>query len=118
MKIYTCQISQWRKVERLKITFHDVTVKSGDKQFAPTWDFLMKYKNDGDEEYYTEKFLTLMRENYTKHKDYWLNFLNQDEVVIACYCKSGKFCHRHLLVDIFEKICNHENIPFERGGEL
>ena len=45
MKIYTIQISKWRKAEQLGVQFKDVTVKSGDKLFAPTWDFLMEYKN-------------------------------------------------------------------------
>ena len=118
MKIYTCQMSQYRKAKSLGISFYDVTVKSGDKQFAPTWDFLMKYKQDGDEQAYIEKFIPLMRENYINNKKYWIDFLSQDEIAIACYCKKGDFCHRHLLVDIFEKVCKHNNIKFERGGEL
>lgn len=118
MKLYTAQMSGWRKAEKLGIPFVDVTVKSGDKMFAPTWDFLMEYKSDQDEDKYISKFTPLMRKNYLNNKQYWLDFLSQEEVVIACYCKAGKFCHRHLLVDIFEKICNHEGIGFERGGEL
>lgn len=118
MKIYTCQMSKWRVAQELGLPFKDVTVKSGDKQFAPTWDFLMEYKEDSDEGKYRDKFLPLMRKNYSHNKEYWLDFLRQDEVVISCYCKKGDFCHRHILVDIFEKICYHEEIPFERGGEL
>lgn len=118
MKIYTAQMSGWRKAEKLGIPFVDVTVKSGNKMFAPTWDFLMEYKNDQDEEKYISKFIPLMRKNYSENKQYWLDFLSQEEVVIACYWRTGKFFHRHLLVDIFEKICKYEGIEFERGGEL
>ncbi len=118
MKIYTAQMSGWRKAEKLGIPLVDVTIKTGDKMFAPTWDFLMEYKSDQDEDKYINKFTPLMRKNYLNNKRYWLDFLSQDEVVIACYCKAGKFCHRYLLVDIFEKVCKHEGIPFELGGEL
>jgi uncharacterized protein YeaO (DUF488 family) len=118
MKLYTTQMSKWREVEKLGIPFKDVTVKSGDKQFAPTWDFLMEYKNNQDESKYLERFIPLMRKNYSENKQYWLDFLSQDEVCIACYCKSGKFCHRHILVNIFEKICQQQGIPFERMGEI
>lgn len=118
MKIYTSQMSGWRKAEKLGIPFKDVTVKSGDKQFAPTWDFLMEHKKDYDEDKYLSKFMPLMRKNYSQNKEYWLDFLSQESVIIACYCRSGEFCHRHTLVDIFERICNHEGILFERGGEL
>jgi len=118
MKLYTCQLSKWRKALELGIPFKDITVKSGDKQFAPTWDFLMKYKSDLDEESYTKSFLKLMRSNYTNNKEYWVELLNQEELAIGCYCASGKFCHRHLIVKIFKKICEHHKIPFEYKGEL
>ena len=101
--MYTIQISKWRKAEQLGVQFKDVTVKSGDKLFAPTWDFLMEYKQDLDEEKYVSKYLPLMRESYKNNKDKWLELCSMDSVAIACYCKAGEFCHRHLIVDILEK---------------
>jgi len=118
MKLYTCQMSKWREALKRDIPFKDVTVKSGDKEFAPTWDFLMKYKQDLDEDYYTERFITLMRSNYKNNKQYWIEMLSQKELCVACYCSKDKFCHRTLLIDIFEKICHYHKIPFSYEGEL
>lgn len=118
MELYTCQMSKHREAAKRGIPFLDVTVKSGNRQFAPTWDFLMKFKKDQNEEAHIESFIPLMRENFKENKHYWIDILKQDELVIACYCRKDKFCHRLLLVDIFEKICNHYNIDFEYKGEL
>lgn len=118
MILYTAPMWKWKGAEALLIPFVDVTVKSGEKLFAPEWDFLMKYKQDQDEEAYIEKFIPLMRESYRHNTEEWLEYLNQEAIVIACYCAAGKFCHRHLLVDIFQKVCEHHDIPFEYRGEL
>lgn len=118
MKVYTIQISKWRKAEKLGIPMKDITVKSGDKLFAPTWDFLMKHKQDKNDQDYIDKFIPLMRESYKNDKQQWLDLCNKEEVALACYCKAGDFCHRHLLVDILEKVCEANNIEFERKGEI
>lgn len=118
MKVYTCQISKHRKVAELGIPFKDITVKSGDKVFAPTWEILMEYKNGGGEDLYTSKFIPLMRQSYQQNKSVWLELCEMDEVCLACYCKSGAFCHRHIIVDMLEKVCQSNGIEFERGGEI
>lgn len=118
MKVYTCQMSKHRKVKELDIPFKDITVKSGDKLFAPTWDILMEYKNGGSDETYTSKFIPLMRESFKNNKQAWLSLCNMEEVCLACYCKAGAFCHRHIIVDMLEKVCEREGIPFERCGEI
>ncbi|AUR89251.1 protein of unknown function DUF488 [Vibrio phage 1.121.O._10N.286.46.C4] len=118
MKVYTCTLNNVDMVELLDIPWLDVTVKSGDKTFAPTWDFLMEYKKDKDEQKYVDKFIPLMRESYKSNTASWMELINKKEVALACYCRAGQFCHRHLLVDILEKLCNHHGINFERGGEL
>lgn len=118
MKLYTIQLSKWRKAESLGIPLLDVTVKSGDKTFAPTWDFLMEYKKDLNENRYIEKFIPLMRLSYKDNKQRWLEVCKMDQIAIACYCRSGKFCHRHILVDMFRKVCESNNIEFEYKGEI
>ena len=121
MKLYTCQMSSWRKAEKLGIPFIDITVKSGDKTFAPAWDFLMEYKRDGTpqaEQKYIDKFTPLMRESFKNNKTRWMEVVNMEEVAIACYCKAGKFCHRYLVEEMLEKVCAKEGVHFERGGEL
>ena len=118
MILYTAPLWKVDAAAAVFADMHDVTVKSGDTQFAPTWDFLMEYKRDQDEGKYISKFIPLMRENYKNNTQYWVDFLSQESITIGCYCKAGKFCHRHLLVDIFKKVCEHHNIPFRYGGEL
>ena len=118
MQLYTVQMSQWRKALAIGVPCLDVTVKSGEKTFAPDWSFLMAYKSDQDEVKYTSKFIPLMRTNFKRDKQFWLDTLSQDSLCIMCYCAKGKFCHRHLLVDIFEKVCKMYKIPFEYKGEL
>lgn len=119
MILYTTTVRNMENCELLGIYPLDVTVKSGDKMFAPTWDFLMEYKRTEDEQDYVDKFFPLMRDNFKKDPEYWLSMCRQEEpIALACYCRAGKFCHRHLLVEILEKICKHYKIPFEYKGEV
>ena len=101
--------------------FVDITVKSAKegKIFAPTWDIVMEYKNGKiTAEQYTQEYYRLMRRSFKMHKEKWIEVLKRDKVVIGCYCKSGYFCHRHLLVSIFEKLCQRLDIEFEYCGEI
>ena len=112
-------MAKWRKVSSLGIPLYDVTVKSGDRLFAPSWSLLSKYKKGLiTEEVYTELFLTEMRLSYKNNKQHWIDFCKHTDVCIACYCKSGCFCHRYLLVDMFDKVCNNVDIDFEYKGEI
>lgn len=83
----------------------DITIKSGDKDFAPTWKLVYDYKNSIIfEEEYTQKYLELMRISYKNNISKWKEILSKDLVIFKCYCKSGKFCHRLILKDIFIKL--------------
>jgi len=83
----------------------DVTVKSGNKAFAPTWDMVMGHKRGqmSDSEY-VERYYTLMRRSYREQRQTWDWLLSQDEVTLLCYCAKGKFCHRTLLAEILVKL--------------
>lgn len=118
MRLYTACVYGKYIVERTDVPYLDITVKSGDRVFAPTWDILMSYKSSKDEGVYTKAFLELMRESYVVNKERWLEVLNSDSIAIACYCHRGTFCHRYLLVEVFEKIANHLKIEFEYKGEI
>ena len=105
LKIYTIQISVAKK---LGLTgdprYLDITVKSGDKAFAPTWKMVMGSKEGKiSEEEYTKHYLELMRESYQKNRKRWDEILTMDEIILACYCGAGSFCHRYLLRDILVK---------------
>ena len=99
LQVYTSNL--WSKSKH-KL---DITVKSGDKVFAPTWKMVMDYKNGKiDEEEYTLQYYELMRESYRKNRYRWNELLNQESVTLCCFCTQGTFCHRYLLADILVKL--------------
>jgi uncharacterized protein YeaO (DUF488 family) len=100
LKVYTSNIN-YKGKDRL-----DITVKTGDLDFAPTWDMVMGHKNgtmtDGE---YTRRYMDILRISYDKAHDKWLDILSRDEVTFVCYCKTGKlFCHRKILAYIFSRL--------------
>lgn len=123
MKLYTAHITKGKTIPTTHgIPVLDVTVKSGDKAFAPTWDFLMAYKNSAKdvraENDYTHHFLAHMRESFKRNTAHWRAVLERESLCLLCYCPAGAFCHRLILVDIYEKQCKHWGIPFTYGGEI
>lgn len=123
--IWTVQIAQWRKVDRDTISFFDITVKSGDRSFAPTWNLLKGYKDGAvSEDEYTRVYLELMRERISANKDHFVNTLlslteDKQSIALACYCPQGKFCHRHLLSEvIFPEFSDLLQISFKHHGEI
>ena len=68
MLLYTTQISVVKKLGLDRDSrYLDITVKSGDKAFAPTWKMVMGSKQGKitDEEY-THQYTELMRKSYTQ----------------------------------------------------
>jgi len=111
MLLYTIQIPVAKRLGLDKDSrYIDITVKSGDKAFAPTWKMVMGSKQDRitDEEY-TNQYTELMRQSYKVNRERWNEVLNLDEVILACYCKADSFCHRYLLKDMLVK-CSAEYI--------
>lgn len=119
MKAYTVQLAQWRVCRDLGIPLLDTTVRSGDPVFMPGWGIVTGVKNgDITEDEYTSEYLTMMRESYKLNSSRWHEVMRMEKVAFACYCRTGAFCHRHLLIDIFAKLCRHEGVPFSYEGEL
>ena len=105
MLLYTIQIPVAKRLGLMDDSrYLDITVKSGDKAFAPTWKMVMGSKQSKitDEEY-TRQYIELMRQSYRANKQRWDEVLNLDEVILACYCKADTFCHRYLLKDMLVK---------------
>src|SRR5258705_12647969 len=129
VKMFTSRIAYQGK-DRI-----DATVKSGEglgDALAPTWALVAGHKlyeaqqeNNPDEisrwayhkfsgnpveplndEQYTEQYLSLLRDRYTEDKQPFLNILDQRRVTLACYCGPGEFCHRHIAVNVLEKIAD------------
>lgn len=125
MEIYTMQLSKWRLAKKQDIQIIDCTLKSGvyycgERWLAPTKNLLWAYKEGAiTEEQYEKEYLSIMRERYTRDRQWFVDFCNtKNSLAIACYCKGGGFCHRYLLIKIFDQICGHYNIPYTYKGEL
>ena len=99
LRVYT-STTRYKGPNRLNIT-----VKSGDRTFAPNWDLVTRMRNGQiTEAQYKEEYYELMRSSYRKNKARWQELLNQEEVVLVCYCPGGTFCHRYILAEILEKL--------------
>ncbi len=99
MKVYTAHIS-YTGPDRL-----DITVKSGNKAFAPTWSMVMASKRgEMSEAEYREQYIQKMRHSYLNNHEEWQKLMQQDQVTLVCYCKPGKFCHRIILAKILAEM--------------
>ena len=120
MHVFTIQIGKWRLAQQHNVQMINTTVKDGMRMFAPTWDMVMGHKNGrvSDEEY-TADYRKLMIQSMKDHRLKWEDFLKDDTpIALACYCKPGVFCHRHLLLGLFKEICEKRKIEFLYYGEL
>lgn len=118
-KIYTVQMAKWRLVRDKEIPLIDITVKSGNHAFAPTWDNLKAYKEGRlTEDEYRKRYIEKMRESYRSQREEWDKLLDMPVLALACYCKAGKFCHRHILKEALMKLHarNGEEVSYE--GEI
>lgn len=103
IELYTIQISNIRAVEFKDIEVIDTTVKSGHGMLAPTWDMVWDSKSgelSWDE--YTSRYLSMMRESLEANPQLWNRLfesrgMDPKRIALACYCKPGRPCHRHLL---------------------
>lgn len=119
MKLWTLQLAQWRVAKQLNVPVLDTTFKSGDVVFAPPRKLVMDYKAGIiTAEQYTAVYLATMRESYRIANARWMEVLQMEEVAFACYCPEGRFCHRHLLTDMFVKIGQAKSQDIILMGEL
>lgn len=122
MKVYTSRIGYSAPSGSAQLVLN-TTVKSGAglglTLQPPNWELVMNYKKGLiGEDAYTSAYVDALRLRYKANKQPFLDILQHEEVVILCFCTAGKFCHRHLALDVLEKIALAHAIPFERGGEL
>lgn len=104
MELYTYQLSKEHCVKAKGIPYLNTTIKSGDWMLAPTWALLTAYRYNGltDEEYTTE-YNRLLDERLIEYPEYFNDLFNIEVLAVGCYCRPGKFCHRHLLVKFIQK---------------
>lgn len=120
MQWYTAAISQWRKVKAANVELFDITVKSGDQRFAPEPDVLWAYKRgEVTDEEYTERYTQKLRSLFIREPSAFEDLLNTDTPkALACYCRAGKFCHRHLLLTFLQELAEDNEISFVYAGEI
>lgn len=97
----------------------DVTIKTGDRVFAPSQDLFTGAKSGNvSREVYAQRFNSEMKKSRKVNKQRWFEVASKDVLLIGCYCKPGKFCHRRLLVEHFQKFCHKNKIGFTFMGEV
>ncbi|HEY8531125.1 MAG TPA: hypothetical protein VIL08_02645 [Limnochorda sp.] len=84
----------------------DVTIKTGRRTFAPSWEIVMGHKRGVvSDEAYIRRYLAMLRESYRRNRSEWEELLGRERVVLACYCVPGaRFCHRYILAEVLERL--------------
>jgi uncharacterized protein YeaO (DUF488 family) len=115
VEIFTSRINYPYSPERL-----DITVKSGDKVFAPTWDIVIKFKRgEINWEEYTTQYISQMRKSYENNRRRWLEVLSMPRLVLVCYCTNPKLCHRTILGrDLLPAVAKVNDTEAKFVGEL
>jgi uncharacterized protein YeaO (DUF488 family) len=117
--IWTIQMARWRYAKFLEIPFFDITVKSGNKLFAPSWDFLQDYRAGKiTEAEYTVQYLAKVEPSIKTHPQEWAKFEGEHNIALACYCKPEDFCHRHIFAGLLTNYLRSKNHIVELKGEL
>ena len=103
LHFYTRQIRKGEEQTDLRLL--DITVGSGNKIFAPSWQMVkgLKAKTLSWEEY-TKMFYQKMRKSYIKNQLDWNMLLGRDTAILGCYCHKNSNCHRFLLAEILQKL--------------
>jgi hypothetical protein len=104
----------------------DITVKSATgvgRLLAPTWAMVggvKHWKHDKalTSEAYTTLYYDLLRSRFRADRQPFLDLVQRGRLVLLCFCPAGTFCHRHLALDILEKIATANGVTVIRGGEL
>ena len=123
IELYTVQIARWRLAQAKGVTLVDTTVKSAPKSgygfLAPSWDIVMGVKRgEISEEEYTRVYLQMLDDSLAKHPEHWKGLLTLTKFAFACFCSSGKFCHRHLLYDYFQTYAKSQGVEVVSCGEI
>ena len=73
-------------------------------RLAPTSSMLFDYKRDPHDERYTESYRRIILEQLSP-KEMWesLERIGAENIVLMCWEKPGKFCHRHLVAEWLTK---------------
>ena len=113
LSLYTSRIGKYNGLDAV-----DVTVKSGDKRFAPLWEDLMRFKNgEINWEEYQHIYKDRMRASYRKNRTAWEELLTRHEATLLCYCPLPEHCHRLILVEILKALGENGGTQVKYLGE-
>ena len=113
LHIYTAQIGKYKGPDA-----YDVTVKSGDINFAPTWDIVQAWKaGEISWDTYSQRYRELMLNSYKLNQRAWHELLNKSILTLLCYCRAGENCHRYLLADFISKLGEKNGVNVINEGE-
>jgi len=82
----------------------DISLKTGDKAFAPSRDIARQVREGLDWKGYVEAYTQHMRLSYKSNRSIWDLVLASPRVVLCCYCPDPNRCHRTLLAKIFVRL--------------
>ena len=113
LHIYTAQIGKYKGPDA-----YDITVKTGDHTFAPTWNIVQAWKAGAiDWGTYKQKYRQLMLDSYKQNPTAWFEILHKGILTLLCYCRAGENCHRYLLAEILRKVGEKEGVCVIDEGE-
>jgi uncharacterized protein YeaO (DUF488 family) len=113
LHLYTAQIGKYKGPDA-----YDVTVKSGDINFAPTWDMVKAWKaGEITWENYSQRYRELMLRSYKRNQRAWQEILEKGVLTLLCYCRADDHCHRYLLADFLSKLGEKSGINVINEGE-
>lgn len=106
----------------------NVTRKSGDPVFAPSWPLLRTAldrrrsglpKTEADWKTYAAAYLREMAASYDAHRGQWEALLGRPRVVLTCYCTDPNRCHRRILARVLVKLgaVDRGELPAEDTAE-
>lgn len=118
MELYTIQMSQWRRCAPLGIHFLDTTFKK-ETAFSPTKWMVHSYKYGSmSQDEYTARYNAILDRTQETDPKEWEQLFEHDKVAIACMCRAGVFCHRHLCVTKIQAYAVERGLDCVYMGEI
>jgi uncharacterized protein YeaO (DUF488 family) len=115
LHLYTARIGSYKGQDVL-----DITAKSGEPAFAPTWELVMDWKEGRITwQQYTDRYRTLMLDSYGRDPQRWLDLLRRDTLTLMCYCRADEehHCHRYLLAEFLARLGKRTGTTVVNEGE-
>jgi hypothetical protein len=119
ISVWTVQMGKRHAVKAAGIQLLDITAMSGIKEFAPDYGEVMRYKRgETSQEEYTELYIQRMRYTLRSKPLVWEQLKSYEQVALACYCRAGEFCHRHIFLDLMTKYLHQYGYTIKYMGEF